>query len=370
MTEQLSAAAKDSLRELLRADLATSAGRRRSARIQKSGPPQGGPIHYPPDALNPAGRRVQRQLLHSPASFISLLNVVGACRMHTLYFAILDETKGRCFDPELLLGVAQRMRKALRKRARSGHPAWVTVEVGEGPHPLHLHIMSRDDAPLPAILTIENLEGEVIAIFSREAGRSKLGTPRKLAEYLRKVGHVGAKDFDQQLPADDPRQPPGFRAALRDWQIGRARRIALGLKRMPRRTFGLFIPRLTDAQRIAALKVLENMTVETQPVMSISQAEWEAQEVQILIKKKWKTRRALERERQSVITLVRAAQDQRNVYKAWQARKDHVSKSTVYNTLERLGWPTIEKVLKAVRRLRSGIRESRLYRALAKSKKK
>ena len=367
----MSPALLESLAELQREELLTTVGR---CTFRQTRPRHRAPAiarHYPPDALRTSGRSISRQILRAPTTVLSLLDIIGDQRHHTVYVAKIDHTDGQCYDPELALGVRQALREALSTSRRSGHPAWVSIECGRGHHPLHIHVMSAQAAPLPASLEIHSPTGVLLAQFTRRAGRTTMSTAIRLLQYLRKAGHWGAGHFDARYPAHDPRQPAPFRKAYKAWTLGQAKKAQLGFKRAPQRTFGICIPRLSDQTRRAALGVLRSL-MPVSPVVSVSRTEWH-EVTQAMPLGTWRTERHIESLRATINILIRAAHNDQNVYGTWKIRSQHhrTPLQTVYNTLKRLGWPTIEKVMGFVRdlRLTTLMRSSRLVQALSKKLK-
>lgn len=373
--------AASELEYLLEVDQATADGHQH-ALTRKAVKPSAASRHYPPDALNASWRKVNRTLLSAPASFISLLDTIGGQRQHTLYFAEVDHTIGQCYDPELAQGVHRTFRTALKINSRRGHPAWVAIETGRGQHPLHIHVMSRSDAPLPDSFDVYSPAGQLIASFRKEPGRTIMNSSGRLGRYLRKVSHYGAKEFDRSYPADDPRQPAPFREAFAAWKAGRQRCEDLGLERAPRRTFGLYIPRLTPAKIQAALDILLKTGRRTK-VKSVRKAEWNRKNIENRMASndskrkelkliKWDTEESWERLRLSINVLIRAFQDGGNLSKAHRSCKKSNHQTppyqTVYNVLRRLSWAAVEGVIKAVQTLRRerDVRQSRIYRAFLK----
>lgn len=292
-----------------------------------------------------------------------------------MYLAEVDHTTGHCYDPELAQGVHKTFRAALKINSRRGHPAWVAIETGRGQRPLHIHVMSRSDAPLPDTFDVYTPAGQLIASFRKEPGRTIMKSSGTLGRYLRKVGHYGAKEFNRSYPADDPRQPAPFREAFAAWKAGQQRCEDLGLKRAPRRTFGLYIPRLSLAKAQATLDILLKAGRRTE-VKSVRKAEWHNKSNKNQLKElkliKWDTDKSWERLRLCINVLIRAFHDDRKLLKAHKSfRKPNnqlPAYQTVYNVLRRLGWAVVERVIKEVQKFRSerDVRQTRIYRAFLK----
>ena len=237
--------------------------------------------------------------------------------------------------------------------------------------------MSRSDAPLPDTFDVYTPAGQLIASFRKEPGRTIMKSSGTLGRYLRKVGHYGAKEFNRSYPADDPRQPAPFREAFAAWKAGQQRCEDLGLKRAPRRTFGLYIPRLSLAKAQATLDILLKAGRRTE-VKSVRKAEWHNKSNKNQLKElkliKWDTDKSWERLRLCINVLIRAFHDDRKLLKAHKSfRKPNPNNQlpayqTVYNVLRRLGWAVVERVIKEVQKFRSerDVRQTRIYRAFLK----